>query len=154
MVQLSHLYMTTGKTIALTIRTFFGKKMSLLFNLLSRFVITFLPRSKHLVILWLRSQSTVILETKKIKSVTVSIVSLSIWHEVMVAHAVMLVFWMLSFKPALLLSSFIKKLFSSSSLSARRVVSSAYLRLLICVLEILILTCASSCPAFHMTYSE
>ena len=60
---------------------------------------------------------------------------------------------MLSFKPALLLSSFIKKLFSSSSLSARRVVSSAYLRLLICVLEILILTCASSCPAFHMTYS-
>ena len=72
MVQLSHLYTTTGKTIALTIRTFVSKVMFLLFNTLSRFVIAFLPRSKHLLIWWLQSPSTVILEPKKIKSVTVS----------------------------------------------------------------------------------
>ena len=72
-VQLSHPYMTTGKTIALTIQTFVSKVMSLLSNTLSRFVIAFLPRSKHLLILWLQSLSTVILEPKKIKSVTVSI---------------------------------------------------------------------------------
>ena len=71
-VQLSHLYMTTGKTIALTRWTFVGKVMSLLFNMLSRFVITFLPRSKHLLISWLQSPSAVILEPQKIKSVTVS----------------------------------------------------------------------------------
>ena len=81
MVQLSHLYMTTGKTIALTRWTCVGKIMSLLFNMLSRFVITFLPRSKHLLILWLQSPSAVILELKKIKSLTVSIVSPSICHE-------------------------------------------------------------------------
>ena len=75
MVLLSHLYMTTGKTIALTRWIFVGKVMSLLSNMLSRFVIAFLPRSKHLVISWLQSQSAVILELKKIKSVTVSIVS-------------------------------------------------------------------------------
>ena len=73
MVQLSHLYMTTGKTIVLTIWTFVGKVMSLLFNMLSRFVIAFLSRSKRLLISWLQSPSTVILEPKKIKSVTVSI---------------------------------------------------------------------------------
>ena len=73
MVQLSHSYMTTGKTIALTIWTFVGKVMSLLFNMLSRFIIAFLPRSKHLLISWLQSPSAVILEPKKIKSVTVSI---------------------------------------------------------------------------------
>ena len=73
MVQLSHPYMTTGKTIALTIRTFTGKVLSLLFNMLSRFVIPFLPRSKCLLISWLQSPSTVILEPKKIKSVTVPI---------------------------------------------------------------------------------
>ena len=67
MVQLSHPYMTTGKTIALTIQTFVGKVMSLLFNMLSRLVIAFLPRSEHLLILWLQSSSTVILEPKKIK---------------------------------------------------------------------------------------
>ena len=72
MGQLSHLYMTTGKTIALTIWTFVGKVISLLFNMLSRFVITFLPRSKHLLISWLQSPSTVILDPKKIKSATVS----------------------------------------------------------------------------------
>ena len=83
MVQLSHLYMTTGKTIDLTIQTFVGKVLSLFFNMLSRFVIAFLPRSKHLLISWLQSPSIVILEPKKIKSVTVSIVSSSICHEMM-----------------------------------------------------------------------
>ena len=82
MVQLSHPYMTTGKTIPLTRRTFVGKVMSLLFNMLSRFVITFGPRSKRLLISWLHSPSAVILEPGKIKSVTVSIVSPSTCHEV------------------------------------------------------------------------
>ena len=81
-VQLSHPYMTTGKTVALTRRTFVGKVMSLLFNMLSRLVITFLPRSKCLLILWLQSLSAVILEPKKIKSATVSTVSPSIpWSD-------------------------------------------------------------------------
>ena len=83
MVRLSHPYMTTGKTIALTRQTFVGKVMSLLFNTLSRLVITFLPRSKCLLISWLQSLSAVNLEPKKIKSVTVSIVSLSVCQEVM-----------------------------------------------------------------------
>jgi len=115
-VQLSHPYMTTGKTIVLTRWTFVGKVMSLLFNMLSRLVITFLPRSKRLLISWLQSLSAVILEPPKIKSVTVSIVSPSICHEVMGPDAMILVFWMLSFKPTFLLSSFtfIKRLFSSS----------------------------------------
>ena len=78
MVQLSHLYMTTGKTIALTRWTFVGKVMSLLFNMLSRLVVTFLSRSKRLLISWLQSPSAVILEPPKIKSVSVSIVSPSI----------------------------------------------------------------------------
>ena len=81
-VQLSHLYMTTGKTIALTRWTLVGKVMSLLFNMLSRLVIAFLPRSKHLLISWLQSPSAVILEPPKIRSVTVSTVSLSICNEV------------------------------------------------------------------------
>ena len=80
-VQLSHLYMTTGKTITLTVWTFVGKVMSLLFNMLSRCVIAFLPRSKHLLISWLQSPSAVILEPRKIKSATVSIVSPSVCHE-------------------------------------------------------------------------
>ena len=88
-VQLSHPYMTTGKTIALTRRTFAGKVMSLLFNLLSRLVITFLPRSMHLLISWLKSASAVILEPRKIKSVTVSTVSPSICQEVMGPDAMM-----------------------------------------------------------------
>ena len=83
--------MTTGKTIVLTIQTFVRKVMSLLFNMLSSFVIAFLPRSKHLLISWLQSPSAVILEPKKIKSVIVSIVSLSICHEVMGPDAVILV---------------------------------------------------------------
>ena len=99
MVQLSHPYMTTGKTIALTRQTFFGKVISLLFNILSRLVITFLPRSKHLLISWLQSPSAVILEPTKIKSDTVSTVSPSISHEVMGPDAMILAFWMLSFQP-------------------------------------------------------
>ena len=80
-IQLSHPYMTTGKTIALTRQTFVGKIMCLLFNMLSRFVTAFLPRSKHLLISWLQSPSAVILEPQKIKSLTVSTVSVSICHE-------------------------------------------------------------------------
>src|SRR5574341_314271 len=91
-VQLSHSYMTTGKTIALTRRTFVGKVISLLFNMLSSLVITFLPRSKCLLISWLHSPSAVILETRKIKSDTVSTVSPSICHEVMGPDAMILVF--------------------------------------------------------------
>ena len=111
----------------------------------------FLPRNKHLLISWLQSPSAVILEPRKIKSAAVSTILSSICHEVMG----ILVFLMLSFKPTFLLSSFtfIKKLFSSSSLYAIRVVSSAYLRLLIFLLAILIPACASSSPAFLMMYS-
>ena len=128
--QLSHPYMTTGKIIALTRQTCVCKVMSLLFNMLSRLVTTFLPSSKRLLISWLQSPSAVILELKKIKSLTVFSVSPSICHQVMGPDAMILVFWM-SFKPTLILSSltFIKRLFSSSSLSAKRVLSSAYLRL-------------------------
>src|SRR5574340_1138905 len=91
-VQLSHPYMTTGKTIALTRQTFVGKVMSLLFNMLSRLVITFLPRSKRLLISWLQSPSAVILEPRKIKSDTVSTVSPSISHEVVGPDAMIFVF--------------------------------------------------------------
>ena len=92
MVQLSHPYMTTGKTIALIRWTFVSKVMSLLFNMLSRLAITFLPRSKRLLTSWLQLPSAVILEPKKIKSLTVSIVSPSIYHEVMGLDAMILVF--------------------------------------------------------------
>ena len=92
MVQLSHPYLTPGKTIALTIWTFVSKVMPLLFNMLSRFVIAFLPRSKCLLISWQQSPSAVILEPKKIKSVIVSIVSPSVCHEVMGVDAMFLVF--------------------------------------------------------------
>ena len=92
MVQLSHSYMTTGKTIVLTTWTFVGKVMSLLFNMLSRFVIAFLPRNEHLLISWLQSLSIVILEPKKIKSATVSIFFPSLCHEVMGLDAMILVF--------------------------------------------------------------
>ena len=145
--------MTTGKTIALTRWTFVDKVLSLLFNMLSRPVITFLPRSKHLLISWLQSPSTVILEPQKIKSATVSTVSPSICHDVMGLDAMILVSWMLSFKPTFSLSSFnfIKRLFSSSSLYAVRVVSSAYLRWLIFLPAILIPACASSSPVFLMS---
>ena len=147
--------MTIRKTKTLTKWTFVDKAMSLLFNMLSRFVITFLPRSKHILISWLQSPSAVIFEPKKIKSVTVSIVYPSICHELMGIDAMILGFLMLNCKPVFSLSSFnfIKRLFSSSSLSTRRVMSSAYLRLLIFLPEILIPVCASSSPAFHMMYS-
>ena len=92
MVQLSHPYMTIGKTIALTIQTFVGKVMSLFFNVLSRFVIAFLPRSKHLLISWLQSPSAVILEPLEIKSVTVSTVHPSICYKEMGLDAMILVF--------------------------------------------------------------
>ena len=161
MVQLSHPYMTTGKTIDLSRWTFVGQVMSLLFNMLSRLVIVFLPRSKHLLISWLRSPSAVILEPRKIMSATVSTVSPSICYEVMGLNAMIFVFGMLSFRPTFSLSSFtfIKRLISSL-LSAVSVVSlsvchmwwSAYLRLLIFLPTILVPTCASSSPAFHMIY--
>ena len=101
------------------------------FNMLCRLVITLLPRNKCLLISWLQSPSAVILEPKNIKSDTVSTVSPSISHEVMGPDAMILVFWMLSFQPTFSLSSFtfIKRFFSSSSLSTIRVVSSAYLKL-------------------------
>ena len=98
-VQLSHPYLSTGITIALIKQTFVGNAMSLLFNMLSRLVIAFLPRYKCLLISWLKSPYAVIFEPKIIKSVTVSIVSPSICHEVMGPDAMILVFWMLSFKP-------------------------------------------------------
>ena len=147
--------MTTWKTKALTRQTFVGKVMSLLLHMLSRLVITFLRRSKCLLISWLQSPSAVILEPPKIKFVTVSIVSPSICHEVMGPEAMILVFCTLrSFKPTFSLSSFtyIKRLFSSL-LSAISVVSSEYLRLLIFLLAILIPACASSSPAFLVMYS-
>ena len=91
MVQPSHPYMTTGKTIALNTQTFVGKVMYLLFNILSRFVIAFLPRSKHLLISWLQSLSEGVLEPRKIKSVTVSTFFPSIYHEMMELDAMILV---------------------------------------------------------------
>ena len=103
-VQLAHPYVTTGKTIALTRWTLVGKVMCLLFNMLPRLVITFLPRSKHLLISWLQSPSAVILEPKRMKSSTVSTISPSICHEVMGPDAMILVFWMLRFKPTSSLS--------------------------------------------------
>ena len=127
--------------------------MSLLFNMLSGFVIAFLPRSKHLLISRMQSPSTVILEAEKIKSVNVSL--LPICQEVMGPNAMIFLFWLLSFKPTFSLSSFtsIKRLFSSSLLSAIRVVSSAYLRLLIFLPKILIPAWASTSLAFQMMHS-
>ena len=105
-VQLSHSYMTAGKTIALTRWTFVGKVMSLLFNMLSRLVINFLPRSNHLLFHGCSHHLQWFWRPLKIKSVTVSTVSPSICHEVMGPDAVILVFWMLSFKPTFSLSCF------------------------------------------------
>ena len=124
-------------------------------RLSSSFLMAFFPRNKHLLISRLQSPSAVILEPPKIKSLTVSIFSPSICHEVMGPVAIILVSWMLNFKPTFSLSSFtfIKRLFSSYLLSAIRVVSSAYLRLLIFLLAILIPICASSSMPFHMMHS-
>ena len=115
MVQLSHPYMTTGKIITLARWTYVGKVKSLLFNMLSRLVRSFLPSSKDLLISWCSQFGA-----QEIKSATVSIVSPSICHNVMERDAMILVFWMLSFKPSFPLSSFtfIERLLNSSSLSA------------------------------------
>ena len=139
--------MTTGKIITLNRQIFVSKVMSLLFNMLSSFVIAFLTRSKCLLISCLQSPSAMIMEPKKIKSVTVSP---SIYHEVVGLDDMILVFAMLSFMLVFSLSpfTFIKGLFSSSLLSAIRVVSPAYLRLLILLPAILISDYASSSPAF------
>ena len=162
-VQLSHPYMTTGKKHCFDLMEFVSKIRSLHCDKLSRLVITFLLRNKRLLISWLQSPSAVILEPSKTKSVTVSTVSWSICHEVMGPDAMILVFWMLSFKPIFFTLLFhflffppsfifIERLFSSSSLSAIRVVSSAYLRLLIFFPAILISACTSFSPAFLMMY--
>ena len=129
--------------------------MSLIFNMLSKLVIVFLLRSKCLLTSWLRSPSAVILEPRKIKSTTVSTVFLSIYHEVMGPDSMIFVFWMLSFKTTFSLSSFtfIKRLFSSSLLSAISVMSSAYLRLFVLILATLLPAYASSRLAFLMMYS-
>ena len=143
--------MTTGKTIALTRWTFVGNVSG--FNMLSRSVIAFLPRSKHLLISWLQSSSAVILEPKKIKSLSFRCFPIYLpWSDGTRCHD--LVFWMLSLESAFSLSSctFIKRLFSSL-VSAIRVMSSVYLRLLIFLPTILISACASSSPTFHMMYS-
>ena len=127
-VQLSHPYMTTGKTIALTRQTFVIKVMSLLFNML--LVIAFLPRSKRLLISWLQSPSAVILEPKTIKSLFPHLFAMKCWD--WMPRSYFSECWVLSQLFPLSSFTFIKRFFSSSSLSAIRVVSSAYLRLLIC----------------------
>ena len=147
--------MTTGKIIALTRWIFVGKGMSLFCNILSRLITAFHPRSKCILISWLQSSSSVILEPKKIKPVTVSTVSPSICHVVMGPDAMILVFWVLNFRTTFSHSSitYIKRLFNSTSLSAIRMVIFEYLRLLTFLLAILIPVCVSSSPAFHMMYS-
>ena len=114
LVQLSHPYMSTGKTVALTIGNFVGKVMSLLFNTLSGFVIAFLPRGSHLLISWLQSPSAMILEPGKIKSVTVSMVPPSICHEVMGPDAMILIFFILSFKTVFFFFFFHSPILTSS----------------------------------------
>ena len=162
MIQLSHLYMTTGKTIALTSgktisltrQIFVSKVMSLLLNTLSRFVIAFLPRSKHLLISWVQSPSIVILEPKKIKSVCFHFFLCCLsWSDG--TRCSDLKFFSVEFQASFftLLFHLQQKHFSSSSLSAIWVVSSTYLRLLVFLLEILIPVCGSSSPAFCMMYS-
>ena len=144
--------MTTGKTIDLTRQSFTSKLMSLFFNMLYRFVIAFLTRSKGLLISWLQSPSTVISEPKKIKSDTVSTLSPSICHNVMGQDA--LIFCMLHFKPGFSLFSFtfIKRYFSSY-IFAIRAVSSVYLRLLIFFLAILVPDWVLASLTLHMMYS-
>ena len=140
MVQLSHPYMTAGINKALTISTFVSKVVSLLFNMLSRLVIAFLQRSKCLLISWPQSPSAVVLEPKKKKSITTSTFPPSICHQVMGMG--IFVFLIFSFKPALSSFTVIKRLFP-----VIRVVSSAYLRLLMFLPSILIQLVAH--PAWH-----
>ena len=153
-VQLSQLYMTRGKTIALTIPTFVGRGMFLLLNTLSRFVIAFLSRSNRLIS-WLQITICSDLRAQEKEICHYSTCPHSICHEVMGLDDMISIFLIFSFKLALSLSffTFIKRLFSSSSLSAIRVVSSAYLRLLIILLPILITACNSSSPASLMMCS-
>ena len=150
MVQLSYPYMISGKTIALSRRSFVGKVMSLLFNMLSSFVIVFLPRSKRLLISCMQLPFAVILEPKKVKSVTSHLCTMKWWDQMPLSS--FFECWVLS---QILRSplTFIKRLFSFSLLSAIRVVSSVYLTLLIFLLVILIPAFASFSLAFHMTYS-
>ena len=135
--------MTTGKTIALTVQTFVGKVISLFCNMLLKFVIAFLPRSKHLLILWLKSPSAVTLEPKKVKSVTAfHFFPIYLpWSDGL--DAMIFVLWMLNFKPAFSLTSFtfIKRLFTSSSLFAIGVLSCV-------VVDITFSSVAQSCPNF------
>ena len=147
--------MTLGKTIALPRWTFIGKVMSPLFNMLSRFIIAFLPRSKCLLISWLQSPSAVILEPKKIKSVSVSTFSPFICPEVMGLDAMIFIFWMLNFKPAFSLSSFTSSRGSSAPVCFLPLewYHLLYLRLLLFLPAILIPAWDSSSPAFLMMYS-
>ena len=153
MAQFSHLYMTIGSSIVYTHLCWQSDVSA--FEYAVQVCHSFLPRHKCLLISWLQLLSTVILEPKKIKSATVSTLSPSICHEVMGLVALIFVFWMLSFKPAFSLSSFTlnKRLLSSSSFSAVRVVSPTYMRLLIFLLAILIPACDSSSLPFHMMYT-
>ena len=145
--------MTSGKTIALTRWTYVGKVMSLLFNMLSRLVIAFLPRSKCLLIPWLQSSSAVILEPKKIKSLTVSILSSYIYHEAMGLDAMIFVFWMLSFEPAFSLFFHFQEAPQFLFTFCHKGGVICILRLLIFLLAMLIPACASSSPASYMMYS-
>ena len=153
MVQLSHPYMTTGKNITLTLKNFFGKVMSLLFNTLSSFFIAFPPWSKQLnfvAVVTIHSD----FGAQENEICHCLHFFLSTCHEMIGPDAMILVFWMLSFKPAFSLSSFtfIKRLYFLFTFCVR-VISSAYLRLLIFLPAILIPACASPSPGFHMMYS-
>ena len=156
MVQLSHPYMTTGKNTTLTTQTFVEKVMSLLFNMLSGFVIAFLPRSKRLLISWLQSLFAVILEPSKIKFATVSkfLPIYLPWSDGTRCHD--LCFLNVELKPAFSISSFlfIKRLFSPFSLFATRAIPFARLRLLIFLPAILISACESSSLAFCMMFAD
>jgi len=154
-VQISHSKMATGRNYSFDQMDLWWQSNVSAFSMLSRLVIAFLPRRKCLLISWLHSPSAVILEPKTIKFVTVSIVSPFLCHEVMGQDAMILVFWMLTLKPTFSLSSFtfIKRLFSSSLLSTIRVVSPAYLKLLMFLPAILMPACASPSPGFYIMYS-
>ena len=153
MVQLSHLCMNTGKTVALTIKTFTSKVTSLLFNILSRFVIVFLPRSKCLLISWLQSPSTVILEPKNRKSFSVFTFPPCICHGVTEPNAMILAFWMLSFKQTFHSPLLPSSRFSLFLLHFMPIEWYAYLRLFIFLPAILTPACDSCRLAFHIIYS-
>ena len=155
MVQPSHPYMTTGKPMALTIQTFVGKVISVRFNLLSRFVIAFLPKEQAPFNFMTADTNCSDFGAQENKLCHSHHFSSSMWHEMMGSDAMILVSWMLSFKPDFSLSSFtfIKRLFSLSLLSAIRMVSSAHLRLLLFLPAIFISACDSYNPAFCDVYS-